>query len=153
MTFIESIKAKAKQSIKNIILPEGSDIRTLQAASTVLKEGYANITILGNEEKIKEMAKENNLNIEKATINYNPMGVREIYVAVYAIRHSKDFGAFWNTIVECAKEYKAPHNEYEIVWDEEEEETNLSGVRSYHGVYEMDGLSHDLHIMGVKIQE
>lgn len=91
MTFIESIKEKAKQNIKNIILPEGSDIRTLQAASTVLKEGYANITILGNEEKIKEMAKENNLNIEKATI-INPITSEkyEEYVsAFYELRKAK----------------------------------------------------------------
>ncbi len=91
--------------------------------------------------------------IEKATINYNPMGVREIYVTVYAIRHSKDFGDFWNAIIDCAKEYRAPNDEYEIAWDENEEDTDLSGVRSYHGIYEMDGLSHELHIMAVKIQE
>lgn len=91
MTFIESIKEKAKQNIKNIILPEGSDIRTLQAASIALKEGYANITILGNEEKIKEMAKENNLDIEKATI-INPITSEkyEEYVsAFYELRKAK----------------------------------------------------------------
>lgn len=91
MTFIESIKEKAKQNIKNIILPEGSDIRTLQAASIALKEGYANITILGNEEKIKEMAKENNLDIGKATI-INPITSEkyEEYVsAFYELRKAK----------------------------------------------------------------
>lgn len=35
MSFIETIKEKAKQEIKTIVLPEGSDIRTLKAASIV----------------------------------------------------------------------------------------------------------------------
>ncbi len=72
MSFIENIKLKAKQQIKTIVLPEGSDIRTLQAASIALKEEYANIIILGNVEQIQDMAKENNIDISKATI-INPI--------------------------------------------------------------------------------
>ena len=91
MTFIETIKEKAKKEIKNIILPEGNDLRTLQAASIALKEEYANITILGNVEHIKKMASENNLDIEKATI-INPLESEkyEEYVrAFYELRKAK----------------------------------------------------------------
>ena len=48
MTFIEKIKAQAKQDIKTIVLPESEDIRTLEATEIVLKEGFANRKSTGN---------------------------------------------------------------------------------------------------------
>lgn len=68
MNFIEEIKLRAKKSIKTIVLPEASDIRTIKATEIALKEGYAKIVLIGNEEEIKEKAKENNLDISKVTI-------------------------------------------------------------------------------------
>ena len=68
MSFIETIKEKAKKNIKTIVLPEGNDIRTLKAASIVLQEGYANLIILGNKNKIEEMASANSLDISRAKI-------------------------------------------------------------------------------------
>lgn len=68
MNFIESIKNRAKQEIKTIVLPEAEDIRTLKATQIALKEKYANIVLIGNKETIKQKAQENNVNIEGATI-------------------------------------------------------------------------------------
>ena len=68
MDFIEEIKQRAKKDKKTIVLPEASDIRTLEAARTALKEDYANIVLLGNEENILNMAKENGLDLSKAKI-------------------------------------------------------------------------------------
>ncbi len=68
MNFIENIKNRAKQEIKTIVLPEAEDIRTLKATQIALKEEYANIVLVGNEEIIKQKAQENNVNIEGATI-------------------------------------------------------------------------------------
>jgi len=68
MNFIEQIKERARKNIKTIVLPEASDIRTITAASTALKENYANIILVGDEELINKMAKENNLDISKAQI-------------------------------------------------------------------------------------
>ena len=68
MNFIENIKNRAKQEIKTIVLPESEDIRTLKATQIALKEKYANIVLVGNEEIIKQKAQENNINIEGATI-------------------------------------------------------------------------------------
>ena len=50
------------------MLPESEDIRTLKATQIALKEEYANIVLVGNEEIIKQKAQENNINIEGATI-------------------------------------------------------------------------------------
>ena len=68
MSFIEQIKERAKKDIKTIVLPETEDIRTLQATEKVLKEGFANIVLIGNVEKTKELANKNQISIEGAKI-------------------------------------------------------------------------------------
>ena len=49
-------------------MPETEDIRTLQATEKVLKEGFANIVLIGNVEKTKELANKNQISIEGAKI-------------------------------------------------------------------------------------
>lgn len=56
MAYIDIIKDKARQDIKTIVLPETNDKRTLIAAANILKEGIANIIMVGNEEKILDGA-------------------------------------------------------------------------------------------------
>lgn len=68
MSFIEDIKARAKQNIKTIVLPESDDIRTIEAVNQVLKEGFADIILIGNKENITKLAKEHNLDITGAKI-------------------------------------------------------------------------------------
>lgn len=68
MSFIENIKERARQDIKTIVLPEAEDIRILKATEQVLKEKYAKIILVGNQEKIEQKAKENHINIDGATI-------------------------------------------------------------------------------------
>ena len=52
MGFIDEIKAKAKADKKTIVLPESMDKRTYDAAEKILKEGIANIVIIGTPEEI-----------------------------------------------------------------------------------------------------
>ena len=68
MTFIEKMKMQAKQDIKTIVLPESEDIRTLEATEIVLKEGFANIILIGNPQEINELAEKNNINLNGAQI-------------------------------------------------------------------------------------
>ncbi len=68
MNFIDGIKDRARKDMKTIVLPEASDIRVVTAAATVLKEAYANVVLVGNEENIRKMAEENGLDISKAII-------------------------------------------------------------------------------------
>ena len=68
MNFIESIKQRTKQDIKTIVLPEAEDIRVLEATATILKEKFANVVLVGDEELISTKAKENNLEIEGVKI-------------------------------------------------------------------------------------
>ena len=57
MNFIDSIVNKAKKDIKNIVLPEATDIRILKAASKVVKEKIANIFLIGNKDEILQILK------------------------------------------------------------------------------------------------
>ncbi|WP_321426891.1 phosphate acetyltransferase [uncultured Bacteroides sp.] len=69
MDLINEIIARAKADRQRIVLPEGTEERTLKAADLVLADGVADIILLGNSEEIKKLAAEWGLkNIEKATI-------------------------------------------------------------------------------------
>ena len=63
MSFIDQIKQRAKQEIKTIVLPEATDVRILEAAQMVKDEGYAKVILVGEEEKVRKIAKENGIDI------------------------------------------------------------------------------------------
>ena len=50
--FLDSIVSRAKAAKKTIVLPEGDDPRTLEAAEKVLADGIANLIILGDADAI-----------------------------------------------------------------------------------------------------
>ena len=64
MSFIEEIKQRAKKQIKTIVLPEATDIRILKAAETVKQERYAKTILIGDEEQVRKIAKQNTIDIE-----------------------------------------------------------------------------------------
>lgn len=58
---MKKIIDEAKKSVKNIVLPESTDKRVLEAANEVSKEKIANIILVGNKEEIINACKENNI--------------------------------------------------------------------------------------------
>lgn len=69
MDLLTSIKTNAKKHDKCIVLPEGTEERTLRAADEILRDGIARIILLGNEQEIKTLAGKFNLaNLDKAQI-------------------------------------------------------------------------------------
>ena len=52
MSFIDVIKERAAKSKKTIVLPESMDARTYEAAAKVVKEGFADIIIVGSPEEV-----------------------------------------------------------------------------------------------------
>jgi phosphate acetyltransferase len=56
MSYIDLMKEKARADKKTIVLPETNDKRTLIAAAHILKEGIADLIMVGNEEKIMDGA-------------------------------------------------------------------------------------------------
>jgi len=51
---MEVIKNGARALNKHIVLPEGEDSRVVEAAASIVKEGLARVTLLGNPEEIKQ---------------------------------------------------------------------------------------------------
>ena len=51
--FLDTILARAKNEKQTIVLPEGDDPRTLEAAEAILAQEVANLIILGDVENIK----------------------------------------------------------------------------------------------------
>ncbi|KPK86375.1 MAG: phosphotransacetylase [Bacteroides sp. SM23_62_1] len=69
MNLLEKIREQAKAINQRIVLPEGTEERTIQAADQVINEGIARIILLGSREDIMKEAKKHNLkHIEQASI-------------------------------------------------------------------------------------
>ena len=69
MDLISEIVERAKANKQRIVLPEGTEERTLKAANQILTDGVADLILLGNPDEIMSLAKEWGLgNIGKATI-------------------------------------------------------------------------------------
>lgn len=89
--FTDSLKARAKKSIKTIVLAEGEELRTLKAAEIVISEEYAKVILLGNPDKINMLAKAENVNIAGVPIiNPENSDKNEEYAeAFYELRKKK----------------------------------------------------------------
>lgn len=69
MKLLDNIIARAKANKQRIVLPEGTEKRTITAADQLLNDGVADIILVGNVEEIKSLATSLDLkNIDKATI-------------------------------------------------------------------------------------
>lgn len=69
MNLIQQIIDRAKADKQRIVLPEGTEERTIKAADQLIADGVANIILLGNISEIKNLADKLGLkNIDKATI-------------------------------------------------------------------------------------
>ncbi|MBO4635906.1 MAG: phosphate acetyltransferase [Clostridiales bacterium] len=56
MSMIEKIKAKARSNVKTIVLPEGDEIRTVEAAVKIKADGLATPVLIGNKDAINATA-------------------------------------------------------------------------------------------------
>lgn len=101
MDLIKQIVERAKANKQRIVLPEGTEERTLKAADELIKDGVANIILIGNPVEVKELAAKLNLsNIDKATI-LDPMNYdkKEAYAnLLFELRKAKGL-----TIEQAAK--------------------------------------------------
>jgi len=69
MDLLKKIRDNARKYQQKIVLPEGTEERTMKAADMVLKEGMAKIALIGSEVEILELVKKHNLeHIHKAEI-------------------------------------------------------------------------------------
>ena len=69
MDFLQQLKEHAAKNKKRIVLPEGTEERTLMAADVVLEEDFADVILIGNPEEIQDEERRLVLkNISRATI-------------------------------------------------------------------------------------
>ena len=57
MGLMDDIKQKACTAQKRVVLPEGTEERTIKAAEIIAKEGIAKVILIGNEDEIRQKAK------------------------------------------------------------------------------------------------
>ena len=68
MSFLGQVRKKALQAHRRIVLPETNDERVIRAASQILKEGLAQVILVGNQEAIMHSAKAYDVSLSGAKI-------------------------------------------------------------------------------------
>src|SRR5262245_3369620 len=65
---LQKIRERAAADVQHIILPEGEDVRTVEAAEMCVRDKVAKITIIGNEEKVRSLATDAAVNLNGVEI-------------------------------------------------------------------------------------
>jgi phosphate acetyltransferase len=85
MSALERIRARAAADPKQIVLPEGEDDRTINAAAMCVADRLARITLLGREERIRERAAQLKAPLTGVSIiDHRQSADLEAYAARYA---------------------------------------------------------------------
>ena len=89
--FEYALLQEAKKYKQHIVLPEGEEERILRATEVLLQRDVVDITLLGNEQVIREKISQMNLKIEKANIVEPPSSdlLPEYAETYYALRKHK----------------------------------------------------------------
>ena len=91
MGMIEQVKVKARQCVKTIVLPEGDEPRTVQAAVKIQQEKIARPILLGDPARVKAVAAEKGVDVSNIEI-VNPQTspkATEYTNALYELRKAK----------------------------------------------------------------
>ncbi len=85
LVFERNLIEQAKANRKHIVLPEGEDDRILQAADQLLKQGVAELTILGDVDDMNRRAQEQGLDLSQANlVNHLESELAEEFAADFA---------------------------------------------------------------------
>lgn len=91
MSMIDLVRSKARLNRKTIVLPEGDEPRTVQAAAIVRNEGLAVPVLLGNPERISAVAAETGTDIAGIEVidpSFSPKA-REYADTLFELRKAK----------------------------------------------------------------
>ena len=102
MNALSKIKDTARSKKRTVVLPEGTEPRTVQAAKKIVAEEIAKVIILGDEKEIERLAKEHGANLAKMEV-VNPQHSPDFngYVADFVELHTLPFK---NTLVLAGKD-------------------------------------------------
>ena len=104
MELLKCIKERAQKNLQRIVLPEGTELRTLTAANNVIRDKVAKLILLGNPSTITQLATDNNLTHINEAIIVNPDENPELNkyaTLLYDLRKSK--GMSMEQAVDLAK--------------------------------------------------
>jgi phosphate acetyltransferase len=102
MALMDSIKQKAEEK-KRILLPEGTEERTVQAVAQIQSEGIADVTLLGKTDEILAIAKKFNVSLDGVTL-VDP-------------EKDKDFRIMSRRITKCARTRVTPEKAESMMKD------------------------------------
>lgn len=68
MSLMDTIKFKAKTEKKHIVLPEGTEERTVQAAARIVSSGIAEVTLLGNAAEVQAVAQKHAVSLNNISM-------------------------------------------------------------------------------------
>ena len=86
---IDEIKERAKKNKKTIILPEVMDRRVMEACEIVLKEGIADIVLVGRDEEIEESSVGLDIKVAKIINPYTSEYTDDLVEKLYELRKNK----------------------------------------------------------------
>ena len=88
---LQQIRQRAASNQQHIILPEGDDPRTIQAAEMCVRDRVARITVIGNEEKVRALAGDTGTNLNGVDIldHRASADFGKIATLYYELRRSK----------------------------------------------------------------
>jgi phosphate acetyltransferase len=90
VSFLERLHERAREARKHIVLPEGTEPRTVQAAARAAESGLARITLLGPREEVEARAREVKADLSRVDVAPPPGGRdREAFLRAYLerVRH------------------------------------------------------------------
>ncbi len=68
MHLVDQIKAKAREDLKTVVLPEGYDDRMVEASARIVEDKLANVVLLGNVDALKAKAEEMGVSLGGVTL-------------------------------------------------------------------------------------
>lgn len=86
---VAAIRRRAKQAARHVVLPEGTDPRTIEAASRAARLGLARLTLLGEPDRIRAEARQRAIDLDPVAIRPVPEGGKEADDLVRAYREQR----------------------------------------------------------------
>ena len=82
MDVVGQIRARARQAGRHIVLPEGTEPRTVEAAAQAARLGIATVTLLGPREQVQARAREKGIDLGAVAVASVPESGREVEEAL-----------------------------------------------------------------------
>lgn len=79
--FRHKLTELARQANKLVVLPEGTDIRTIKAAAICVERNIARCQLIGNKDTILRIAEQQGINLPSGLLITDPESIRDSYIA------------------------------------------------------------------------